>query len=176
MMIGEIEVSNPSALDSCIQAIRSLSIKADDVLVLRLDSHISSETLRNISESLRAHLGERHKDNLVIVLGESIDLSLLNEEAMKKHGWARATTEPAAPLDDQAIEILDLRRQLKEAQELSASREKDASARRHIAQILGENTIESVEVVWSESDIIEGTPYSTLIVRLRTPADDAPET
>lgn len=183
MMINETEVSNPSGLDSCVRAIQSLSINTGDVLVIRFRGYLSPQVQRNLSDSFRTLLGECHKDNLIIVLGDGIDLSLLNEEAMRKHSWMRATTESAKPLDDKDIEILDLRRQLKEANDLYAEREKEATMRRCISQVLGQDTIESVEF---KPDMVEGQPEqgyktfsfgpcSTLTVRLRAPANSGEE-
>lgn len=87
------------------------------------------------------------------------------------------------PLDDKAIEILDLRRQLKEANDLSVSREKEAMMRRCVSQILGGNIIESVEY---RPESVDGkpdqgyktftlTPYSILTVRVKRPADHPEE-
>jgi hypothetical protein len=133
---------------------------------------------KNLSERqismLKRMVGNHERVGIPIC---SCDVQRVFEEGIRgpsASGYSKANPS-ANPLDDKDIEILDLRRQLAEANGLSVSREKEAMARRCVSQLLGAHMIKSMEF---QQDTVEGepqdgyrthkpTPYSTLTVRLR---------
>ena len=72
--------------DEVISQVSQLSLRPQDILVLRTTSEANPYALAHLVERLTS----RGLDNLVFVIADDSDICLFDEERMARWGWVRA--------------------------------------------------------------------------------------
>ena len=96
MLIGNTFVM-PSVPDTVIAAIKRLEVKEGDILQVSVNRIMSRTAYEHIQESIKPCLATVGLHNvLTIICEEGLDLDVLPEDEMRKHGWVRVqTAEPS---------------------------------------------------------------------------------